>query len=214
MALNFKDMKGKATSSGPDRIKFVNGVNRFRMVGDILPRYVYWLKLADGSGNVPIECLGFNREAEKFENKEKDWVVHYFPDMKCSWSYVGMAIDRTDGKVKAVDHKKRLLTDVIKFAKNLGDPTDMDTGWDIVVERKKTGPLPFNVEYGLEFGDLKVSALTDEEKAAVAEAGSLDDMFKRQSPEDQKKFIEEKILGEGAASDEDIPEEFEDDIPD
>ena len=214
MALNFKDMQGKAASNAPDRVKFVNGINTFRMVGDMLPRYVYWLKLADGSGNVPVECLGFNRDNEKFENKEKDWVAHYFPDLRCSWSYVGLAIDRTDGKVKAVDHKKGLLGDIVKYAKKMGDPTDMDSGWDIVAERKKTGPLPYNVEYSLEFGDIENSALTDEEKEAVADAKSLDEIFKRQTPDEQKKFIEEKILEQGAASDEDIPEEMlDDDIP-
>lgn len=226
MALNFKDMQGKAASNAPDRIKFVNGINKFRMVGEILPRYVYWMKLADGSGSVPVECLGFNREAEKFENKEKDWITHYYPNLKCSWSYVGLAIDRTDGKVKAVDHKKGLLNDIIKYAKKMGDPTDMDNGWDIVAERKKTGPLPYNVEYGLEFGDIENSALTDEEKTAVAEFKSLDEIFKRQTPEEQRKFIEEKILPQGLAKEEDIPQEmvkeesgekaessFDDDIP-
>ena len=208
MALNFKDIKGKAEKAGPSRIKFVNGINKFRLVGDMLPMYVYWVPLADGSGSVPVECLGFNRDLEKFENKEKDWVNVYFPEMKCSWAYKSLAIDRTDGKVKAVDHKKKLLGDIVKFAKNLGDPTDMDAGWDIIAERKKTGPAAFNVEYSLEFGDLKASALTEEERAAFAEADSLDVMFKRQTPEEQKAFLLSKCVGEESPSDEEVPEEF------
>ncbi len=212
MALNFKDMKGKADKAGPDRIKFANGLNTFRLVGDMLPMYVYWVPLADGSGSVPIECLGFNRDIEKFENKEKDWVRHYFPDMKCSWSYKSLAIDRSDGKIKAVDHKKKLLQDIVKFAKNLGDPTDMEAGWDIVVTRAKTGPLAFNVEYSLEFGDLKSTSLTDEEKAAVAESGTLDDMFPRPTPEQQKQFIEDKCLEANSGDEGEIPEELNDDI--
>ena len=212
MALNFKDMKGKAAKAGPDRVKFVNGINKFRLVGDMLPMYVYWVPLADGSGSVPIECLGFNRDEEKFENKEKDWVRNYFPDMNCSWSYKSLAIDRADGQLKAVDHKKKLLQDIVKFAKSKGDPTDMDEGWDIVVERKKTGPLPFNVEYSLEFGDLANSALTDEEKALVADSGTLDDMFPRPTPDQQREFIESKCLADNS-SEEDIPEELNDDIP-
>lgn len=211
MALNFKDMKGKADKAGPDRIKFVNGVNKFRLVGDMLPMYVYWVPLADGSGSVPIECLGFNRDIEKFENKEKDWVRHYFPDMKCSWSYKSLAIDRSDGKIKAVDHKKKLLQDIVKFAKSKGDPTDEDEGWDIVVTRAKTGPKAFNVEYSLEFGDLVSSSLTDEEKALVAEAASLDEMFPRPTPDIQQQFIEDKCLSAGSEEDE-APEEFDDDV--
>ena len=190
MALNFKDIKGKADKAGPDRVKFVNGINKFRLVGDMLPMYVYWVPLADGSGSVPIECLGFNRELEKFENKETDWVSHYFPDMRCSWSYKSLAIDRSDGKIKAVDHKKKLLSDIISFAEgDHGDPTNVETGWDIVVERKKTGPKAFNVEYSLQFGQLKKTALTPEELALFEQSDGLDQMFVRPTPEDQKSVV-------------------------
>lgn len=217
--LDFKNVKGKAEKSGPPRIKFADGVNRFRMLGGILPMYVYWIPLADGSGSVPLECLAFDREKEQFTNMETDWVRHYFPDLKCSWSYKGLAIDRTDGQIKAVDHKKKLLGDIISFAEGpLGDPTHPDTGWDIVVNRQKTGPLAFNVEYKLEFGQLKATPLTDEEKAAYAEFPSLEDYFKRPTPEEQKKFIEEKCLEDTGASSEstdDLPEEFQkdEDVP-
>ena len=207
--LNFKDIKGKAAKSGPPRIKFTDGVNRFRMLGGILPMYVYWVPLADGSGKVPMECLGFNREQEKFTNLEKDWVRHYFPDLNCSWSYKGLAIDRTDGEIKAVDHKKKLLQTIISFAESKGDPTDPDNGWDIVVNRVKTGNAAFNVEYNLEFGQIKNSALTEEEKAAYADFPSLDEYFQRPTPEDQKKFLEEKVAIPGA----DAPVESEDDLP-
>ncbi|MCP4442849.1 MAG: hypothetical protein GY810_28420 [Aureispira sp.] len=201
-------MKGKADKAGPDRIKFVNGINTFRLVGDMLPMYVYWVPLADGSGSVPVECLGFNRDIEKFENKEKDWVRELFPDMKCSWSYKSLCIDREDGKVKAVDHKKKLLQAIVSFAKKFGDPTDQDKGWDIVASRAKTGPAAFNVEYSLEFGDIQVSALTDAEKVLVVEAGSLDEMFPRPTPEAQEKFLKEKCLGTEDEDEDEIPEEL------
>ena len=217
--LDFKNIKGKAEKSGPPRIKFTDGVNRFRMVGGVMPMYVYWIPLADGSGKVPIECLAFDRNQEKFTNLTKDWVRHYFPEEKCSWSYKGLAIDRTDGQIKAVDHKKKLLQTIISFAESQGDPTDPDTGWDVVVNRVKTGPHTFNVEYNLEFGQIKKSPLTDEEKKMVAEFPSLEDYFQLPNPEDQKRFLEEKCaipdVGEPVEEEGDLPEEFnkDEDVP-
>lgn len=214
MALSFNDVKGKGERAGLDRVKFVNGVNKFRIVGGVLPMYSYWVPLADGSGKVPMECLGFNRETEQFDNATQDMIRKYFPDMKCSWSYKSLAIDRTDGKLKVVDHKKKLLADIVKMAKAKGDPSDPETGWDIVVTRTKTGPAAFNVEYSLEFAELVETPLTEEEKTLIAESKTIDELMPLPTPEEQEKFILEKCLGEGdESSEEEVPEDFDDDIP-
>lgn len=209
--VNFSDLKGKAEKGSFDRFKPAFGVNRFRMIGDILPMYSYWCKLADESGSVPVECLGFNRVEERFDNKEPDIVRNNDPEAKCSWSYKGLVIDREDGKIKVFDHKKKLLEAIIKLAsKKMGDPTDPDKGWDIVVEKEKTGPLPFNVSYNLEVIDIEHSALTDEEKEMVKEHPTIDTFFKRPTAEEQAKFFNEKILGNDT---EEVPEEMgQDDI--
>lgn len=214
MAIKFTDLQGKASKAGPERFKPVNGENRFRIVGSVVPTYKYWLKTKDGSP-VPMECLGFNRETEKFENKVRDVIREYFPDKKCSWAYQSFVIDRTDNKVKLFDHKKKLFESILDAAKKkMGDPTDPETGWDVVFTREKTGPLAYNVEYSLEHYELKNSPLSKEDLEAIEKAGNIEDITKIPTPEDQEDFIKEFIIGQDEPED-DVKEELtmDDDIP-
>ena len=208
MAIKFNKLQGKASKSGPERFKFVDGLNQFRIVSPVIPQYKYWLKTKDDM-SVPMDCLGFDRNQEKFTNKTKDWVRHYFPDLKCSWAYASFVIDRTDGKLKIIDHKKKIFEQIILTAKKLGDPTDWKTGWDIVVERERTGPKPFNVVYHLDaLGCQETKGpLSDEDKATIEkeEMPDIEEFLRVPTPEEQKKFIEERILPD--ESDEDVDEE-------
>ena len=218
MTIKFTDLQGKASKAGPDRFKPVNGKNAFRIIGSVVPCYKYWLRTRDNTP-VPMECLGFNRETEVFDNKIRDVVREYFPDMKCSWAYQSFVIDRSDGKVKLFDHKKKLFESILDAAKKkLGDPTDPVNGWDIVFTKKKTGPQVFNVEYTLETFELENSALSDDDLAAIEEAGSIEDITKIPTPEDQEAFIKGYILPKEEEVDEDVEKELEaptmgDDIP-
>src|SRR5210317_1885673 len=214
MAIKFTDLQGKASKSGPDRFKPQNGKNQFRIIGSVVPGYKYWLKTRDDT-SVPMDCLGFNRETEVFDNKKRDVVREYFPDKKCSWAYQSLVIDRSDGKVKLFDHKKKLFEAILDAAKKkLGDPTDPEKGWDIVFTRKKTGPLPFNVEYTLETFELENSALSEEDLEAIEKAGKIEDIVKLPTPEEQEQFIKGYILDkEDEDVSEDVTEEFDDDIP-
>ena len=86
MALSFGNTKGKAIKKSVDSYIYKDGDNVVRLIGGVLPRYVYWVK---GSNNkdIPLECLAFDREKEKFTNNEVDHVPAFFPDKKCSWAY-------------------------------------------------------------------------------------------------------------------------------
>jgi len=214
MALKFTEINGEAKKSNADYLKFVDGTNTFRLVGEVLPRYVYWKKTPDGSKTMFVECLSFDRDQEKFTNVETDHFSNMFPDERCSWAYVVQAIDRTDGKLKVVALKKRMFEAVVDTAKkHLGDPTDVESGWDIVVERKKTGPLAYNVEYNLDVLSLKQSPLSDEDKALVADLKPIEDLFPRQTPEEQKAYID-KVWGNGSPDeDEQDDNDNSDDIP-
>ena len=44
MAIKFNQVKGEAVKSKIDQYTYVEGDNVVRLVGDILPRYVYWIK--------------------------------------------------------------------------------------------------------------------------------------------------------------------------
>ena len=208
MALAFNNTAGGAQKNRADAFEMKNGENKVRMFGGLTARYVYWIK-GENNKNIPFECLEFNRETEKFDKAEKDWVKEFYPDQKCSWAYAILVIDPADGKVKIWNLKKKLLEQIISAAEDLGDPTDPDTGWDVVFEKKKTGPLPINVGYELKVLRCKSRPLTDEEKAAVAEAKSIDEMLPRPTPDAQKELLEKLRNGStGESVDENLDEEF------
>lgn len=214
MAIKFTELAGKASKAGPERFKPVNGENRFRIVGNVIPGYKYWLTTKDNAP-LPIDCLGFNRETEVFDNKVRDVVREFFPDKKCSWAYQSYVIDRTDGKVKLFDHKKKLFESILDAAKKqMGDPTDPETGWDIVFTRTKTGPLAYNVEYRLETFDLKNSPLSDEDKEAIEAAGDIEAIATLPTPEEQEALIKRYVLDtEEEEVDDEVADEMDDDIP-
>jgi hypothetical protein len=201
MAISFKQTKGKAQSNKVESYEYKDGENVVRLIGGVLPRYVYWLK---GSNNkdIPVECLAFNRDKEKFDNLEIDHVPEFFPDVKCSWSYSVNCIDPKSQKVVALNLKKKLFEQILTAAEDLGDPTDHDTGWDVVFKRIKTGPLPFNVEYQLQVLRCKARKLTDQERALANAAKSIDEKFVRPTS-DEVRALMEKIT---TASDEDSTE--------
>lgn len=194
MAISFKNTKGKAQSNKVEAFEYKDGENVVRLIGGVIPRYVYWVK---GSNNkdIPIECLAFNRELEKFDNAEVDHVQAYFPDLKCSWSYVVNCLDVKNQKVVALNLKKKLFESILTAAEDLGDPTDLDTGWDVVFKRSKTGPLAFNVSYDLNVLRCKPRALTETERELVAAAKSIDEKYPRPTAKEVKDLLEKITSG-------------------
>lgn len=198
MALSFNNTKGKAQSKKVDSYEYKDGENTVRLIGGVLPRYVYWVKGTNGK-DIPIECLAFDRQVEKFNNLEVDHVPTYFPDKKCSWAYSMNCIDPTDGKAKDLNLKKKLFEQILTAAEDLGNPTDYDTGWDCVFKRTKTGPLPFNVEYTLQVLRCKKRALTEAERAVATEAekepNDIDSKYPRPTPAEVKALLEKIASG-------------------
>jgi hypothetical protein len=184
MALAFGNTKGSAIK-GAEAYKIKDDENILRMVGGVLPRYVYWVK-GTNNKDIPLECLSFDREKEKFTNSETDWVQKYFPDLKCGWAYAVNCIDPADGKVKVWNLKKKLFQQIVEAADDFGDPTDPETGWDVVFKKKKTGPLAFNVEYTLSVLKLKKRPLTEAERTAVAAAEEIDKKIPRPTSDEIK----------------------------
>ena len=136
MAIKFNQAQGSAKKEKIDQYTYKEGDNKFRLVGDILPRYVYWIK-GENAKNIPMVCLDFDRDTETFNNAQKDHVQSYFPDIKCGWSYAIQCIDYGDNKVKIFNLKKKLFEQMTVAMEDLGDPTDYETGWDVFFKRKK-----------------------------------------------------------------------------
>ena len=209
MAIKFGNVTGKAKKSSVDAYTYKEGDNIVRMVGDVIPRYVYWVTTADGK-RVPMECLGFDRDKEQFTNIEKDWVRHYHPEMKCSWAYAVQCIDPADGKVKVLNLKKKLFESIMVAAEDLGDPTDKETGWDVYFKKQKTGPLPYNVEYTLQVLKCKVRPLDAAELEATKELPNIDDVISRPNADQQKEFIETRVLENGGSDN--VPDEVAEEV--
>jgi len=187
MALTFNNSKGSAQKSSINTFSYRDGDNTVRLVGDILARYVYWIEGQNGK-NIPFECLSFDRNEERFNNKERDWVREYYPDLKCGWSYAMQCID--NGEVKVINLKKKLFEQILTAAEDLGDPTDPVTGWDVKFKRVKTGPLAYNVEYQLQVLKCKQRELDENEASLVANLKSMDDVMPRPTPYAQKELLD------------------------
>lgn len=194
MALSFKQTKGKAQKSSVEAYEYKDGENSVRLIGGVLPRYVYWVK-GTNNKDIPIECLAFSRDKEKFDNLEKDHVPDFYPDLKCTWSYAVNCIDPKDGKVKVLNLKKKLFEQILTAAEDLGDPTDYDDGWDVVFKRTKTGPLAFNVEYTLQVLRCKKRTLSDNERTVADKAQSIDEKYPRPTAEEVRALIEKLQKG-------------------
>ena len=206
MALSFNKQTGGAQKSSINTFQYKDGDNKMRIVGDILARYVYWIQGENGK-NIPMECLSFDRNSERFNNSEKDWVREYYPDLKCGWSYATQCID--NGELKVVNLKKKLWEQIITAAEDLGDPTDVDTGWDICFKRVKTGPLPYNVEYQLQALKCKPRALEEGELAIIADLKSMDDVMSRPTPDAQKELLDRVRNHGDETDDEALDAEFD-----
>jgi hypothetical protein len=204
MAISFNKSKGQAQKSSISSYAYREGDNEVRLVGDVLARYVYWIEGKNGK-QIPFECLSFDRNEERFNNKEKDWVREYYPDLKCGWSYAMQCI--ADGEVKVINLKKKLFEAILSAAEDLGDPTDPEAGWDVKFKRVKTGPLPYNVEYQLQVLKCKPRELSDSEKEMIADLKSMDDVMPRPTPDAQKALLDDIRDGDTENADTEILEE-------
>ena len=202
MGIKLTSAVGSAKKKQIDQYTYKNGDNVVRLFGDLLPRYIYWIK-GENDKNLPIECLAFDRETESFTSKDKDWVKEFFPDAKASWSYSIQCLDLQDGKAKVFNLKKKLMDQILQAAEELGDPTDPETGWDVWFKRAKTGPHIYNVEYTLDqIKCLKnTKPLTDVQRAEIAAATPIDQLLPRPTPEVQKELLDRLHRGESAGND-------------
>lgn len=205
--LSFGSVKGSAAKSKADSYKISDGDNSIRLFGNILARYVYWIK-GTNNKNLPFECLEFNRETETFDRAEKDYVKEFFPDLKCGWSYSMMCLDK--GVPKIFNFKKKLFDQIMANIEDLGDPTDPENGWDLKFQKKKTGPLPINVEYTLQVMKCANSKrpLTTEESEAIAASKSIEELLPRATPAAQKELLEKLQKGDEDTIDESVEEEL------
>ena len=227
MAIKFTKAEGSA-KKGMKHLQWKDGENRFRMVGDLLARYVYFIN--NGKSSASFECLAFDRDQEKFTNIEDDPVpelVEKYQGIpkdktRCSWGYVIQGIDRTDNQLKLIYLKKKMFEQIMSLASDLGDPTDPEEGYDIIVNREKTGPKVFNVEYAVK----SIKMLKEKEKPfpetdaeIIANLKPIDKLVPRPTSEALRAAVEKFLTAKGDDEEEDTStdtsaiDDLDDDIP-
>ena len=194
------------------RLSLGIGDTKIRLIGDVLPRYVYWVTTNEGK-KMPVECLRFSRATEQFDDTQPDPFKELDEAIwsdKPQFAYVCNAIDRSDNSIKLFDLRSTIYRQIVDYASNpeYGNPADDTSGYDITVKKEKTGPLPQNVKYTCIPARASV-ALTDEEKAL--EKYDLDRIYKRQTYDEQKQWlVQNTAYFAGEAGDEAIVEGVED----
>ena len=168
----------------------LNGDVKVRFIGEVLPRYVYWVVTKEGK-RMPVECISFDRSNETFNVSINDPMKELPPEIysdKPAFAYVCNVLDRSDGRIKLFDIKSTIYKQIVDYARNVeyGNPADPEKGYDITIKKEKTGPLPQNVKYTC------VPARTS--KALTAEERNLElfeisKMYKRPTYEEQKKWL-------------------------
>jgi hypothetical protein len=213
--VTWNEAKGKTKNDNQTRREIeridLKGDIKIRLVGPVMPRYVYWIVTKD-SKKMPVECLSFNRETESFDGSSdpfKEIDPEVYAD-KPQFAYVCNVIDRKDKKVKLLDLRATIYGQIADYAKNpeYGNPADELTGYDISIKREKTGPLPQNVKYSI-IPARSSTPLSKEDKEL--ELYELDKIFKRQTYDEQKKWLlENTTLFAGSVGDETKPEGIDD----
>ena len=66
-----KTITGSSNRKEIERLTLPIGDTKIRLIGDVMPRYCYWVVTTEGK-KMPVECLGFSRETESFDNSAQD----------------------------------------------------------------------------------------------------------------------------------------------
>ena len=173
-----------------ERLSMQIGDTKVRLIGEVLPRYVYWVTTNEGK-KMPVECLRYSRVTETFDDsvpdplKEVDEAI--FGD-KPQFAYICNVIDRSDGKIKLFDLRATIYRQIVDYATNpeYGNPADVKTGYDLTIKKEKTGPLPQNVKYTT----IPARASTELTHAETGlELFDLERIYKRQTYDEQKQWL-------------------------
>lgn len=182
-----------------------NGPVRLRLVGDVHPAFRYWVKTIDGKNRTVITPY-FNSETEEWEPGDP---LQNYNDARREFFYTINCIDRATNTMRILIIKKTIYQFIYSIATDpdYGNPADPENGYDIVISKEKTGPLPMNVKYSVLPGR-NTTALTEEEKAM--ELFDLDEIYAPMSKDDYTEWVQKNTFALSANTE---INEDEEDIP-
>lgn len=148
MGRDWSQLKKPAASGGDRqeilRIRTDKEQTKVRILGNVLPRYVYWVETNEGK-KFPLDCISFDRDTEEFTNAKDPMkeIPEEIYNEKPQFAYVVNVIDRADGKVKLLDLRRTVFSQIVDLARDAdyGSPADALNGYDITIKKEKTGPL-------------------------------------------------------------------------
>jgi len=193
------------------------GPLRLRLIGEVQPAYRYWVTTTTGDKRTVITPY-FDQEAEEWVKGDP---LASYPDARKEFYYTINCIDRADQKMKILLLKASIYNYLHSLAQNpdYGNPADPEHGYDIIITKESTGPLPKNVKYTVTPGRNN-TPLTEEEKKM--ELFNLEEAYAPLSKEDYERWIVENTYAlvnqanttaNTGAANEQVSTLLEDDIP-
>lgn len=211
MALDFNESNGSSKSTKIDYMTINVGENRFRILPkSILPGYDYWVDGYDNEGkkkSLPFPCIQFNRTTERFDNsipcpiraaglEGKNFKQETVP-LPSKYAYKCLVWDYAEKKVVVLSLKKTMFTGIKDVAKQLKkNPTSIEDGFDIVLEKKKTGSRAWDVEYNI----MAIACMghqgpveDPDQLQQMQDAKPIDELFEYPTYEEQEKRLAEHL---------------------
>lgn len=210
MSNNFQSTRGSADSTKIVYAKLVNGVPfQFRVYGDVLRSYAYWLKNAAGK-SAKFENLGFNRDTEKFDGAEQDAVrelgitelntyTKKVEPIKSKRAYAIQVVNRATNQLEVLDLKKSIFDGMIAYMQDMEIEDVTSVEWVVM----KSGTTWNDTKYVLDViktqkankDTAAVAAQHEADIEILAKAKSIFELFPRETYEAQKKRLATFLAG-------------------
>ena len=207
---NFNSTRGGADSNKVVYAKLVAGVPfQFRVVGDVHRSYCYWIKNAAGK-LAKFENIAFSRDTEKFNSGEQDAIreagitelnsyTNKVEPIRSKRNYSIQVINRATNQLEVLDLKKSIFDGMISFMQDaeIEDVTSVE--WVV----KKTGTTWNDTRYELSVlltqkankDTAAVAAQHEADKELLAKAKPIEELFPRETYEQQKKRLATFLAG-------------------
>ncbi len=184
-----------------------NGALRLRLIGEVQPAYRYWVKTIEGKQRTVITPF--------FDREEEAWLpgdpLASYSDARKEFFYTINCIDRSDGALKILPIKRTIYQYIYSIAQDpeYGNPSDEENGYDLIISKEKTGPLPMNVKYTVMPGR-NATPLSNEEKGM--ELFDLAEIYKPMEEGAYLDWIQKNTFALSANNESNVSQ-GEDDIP-